>query len=307
MSSNIQNSVKLSKWLYILFWSQVLIQVVLPSLNGSFHLKENRFLSFLVPVESNESVELVDPAHFTLCCPGGGFAGFWFTLGRLSVLEEKGPIGFLSSASASDMNHVDRKRTNYTQETEAVSNETSKQIHYHCYSAGCVGVVSNLMKYSVNQVFDMALTSRKRWKNGEMNRFQIVEDFIDQMLMHNGHAKLSNSTLSRIHVVSTKLNLQSLNPFEAVSTTPNSIDELKTLLLQTSFIPFVTGDGLYYSTGDSTEKYVDGAFSIFQHDKCQARLDIPNQPKLLLNTWNMNLALEDAKSFWEMGLGFDEY
>ena len=188
-----------------------------------------------------------------------------------------------------------------------IPNEHSKQIHYHCYSAGCVGVVSNLMNFSVNQVFDMALTSRERWKKGKINRFQIVEDFIDQMFNDHRHAKMSNNTLSRIHVISTRLNLKSINLFEAVSTSPSSIDELKTLLLQTSFIPFVTGDGLYYSTSSSDEKYIDGAFSTFQHDKCHAALDIPLQSKLLLNIWNMNLAREDAESLWEMGLEFDDF
>ena len=325
-AARILKGTNLPKWIYILFWVQVLTHIVQPDLDSCFPLKQNRILSFFLPEAVDNKVQPVESDVMTLCCPGGGFAGFWFTLGRLFSLEKRASIDLLVSANGGK--GLEDKRRNLTlfgeEEGKDISEldishsrNSNKPIHYYCYSAGCIGVVSILKNYSVNQVFDMALTTRERWKKGYISRYQVVEDFIDQMLdpedgssdddihKHAGTTRMTNSMLSRIHVVTTKLNLQSLNIFEPVSTSPGSVSELKTLLLQTSFIPFVTGDGFWYSTNSSQEKYIDGAFSSYQHDTCHALLDIPNDPKLLWNTLNMNLLREDAELFWQMGLEFD--
>ena len=332
MFAGIQGSNKLTKYLYILYWIQVFTRFVLPGLDTFFQLKDFRIVSFFLPVLSHRTIQPLDLEDFelesdviTLCCPGGGFAGFWFTLGRLFDMEKRGSIDLLSSEVPGfgrgvledvreNVTLFDLELGTHNQET---MREIKKPVHYHCFSAGCLGVVSILQNYTFDNVFDMALASRLRWKKGVISRYQVVEDFIDQILniptiesprneTFEHKTRITSGALSRIHVITTRLNFRLLNTFEPVLTNPSNLSELKTLLLQTSFIPYVTGDGFWYKNNQSLQdKHLDGAFSSSQHDKCQSHLSLPFESKLLWNTLNIDLLREDAQLLWQMGLNFD--
>jgi hypothetical protein len=78
--------------------------------------------------------------------PGGGFSGFWFTLGRLQSLP------------------------------------TPTSMNYYCYSAGCLGVVATLVNRSMNEMLDSALEIQSKWDRAEISRFSVVPLFLDDLL-----------------------------------------------------------------------------------------------------------------------------
>lgn len=343
----------------MIFWIQMLIQIFLPVLDTFFHLEDLPLLSRMVlpkkMIQSHHAftgtgADETREEVLSLCCPGAGFAGFWFTLGRLFAMEKRESLDVHSSWGILEQHYEgDDKRlslleniswvdgTYYEDEPVlAVDNlnnhnnnsiisssdsdlvDNNQPIHYHCFSAGCLGVVSILQNYTLSHVFDMALTSRERWKKGEITRYQVVEDFVNQLLeiptlndternVKKERLVMSGSALSRIHVITTRLNFSSWNLFQQVTTSPRTIHELKELLLQTTFIPFATGDGFWFQSSSTASqgKYIDGAFSAFQHEKCHVHLALPFDAKLLLNALNINLHREDAELLWHKGLEFD--
>ena len=99
---------KLHKWIYVLVFLQVSTHIVLPGLLPL----QNRFFSFPMPGNAENKIVPVESDVMTLCCPGGGFAGFWFTLGRLSSMEGRGSIEILGSSEG--RKGVPEERRNHT-------------------------------------------------------------------------------------------------------------------------------------------------------------------------------------------------
>ena len=114
------------------------------------------FLSmFLEPygAEFSTSVEQEPGESTNVYIPGAGFSGFFYTLGRLQALHN-------------------------------TSSHSSTAYEYYCFSAGCLALVTSLLKLSIDSAIELAHTSRNQWIVGEISRYDVVGNFVDGLLYH---------------------------------------------------------------------------------------------------------------------------
>lgn len=170
----------------------------------------------------------------TIYVPGVGFSGFWFSLGRL----------------------------------KSIPDPTSK--HYVCFSAGCLGSVAILNGFSVDEMACMAQSAQLSWKDGHINRYEVVSNFVDGLVYRkfpigpsgdtldclgrldllgddkNGDDNLDNASiienatttkldnnadlLSRLHILTTNTSMK------ASMRSPRSLLELREMLIQTTWM-----------------------------------------------------------------------
>jgi len=93
---------------------------------------------------------------------GGGFSGFWFSLGRLQSRPLKNSDTFV------------------------------------CYSSGCLGVVSTLTGQGMMDLYKVASELQNNWQIGELHRYHVVGDFVDRLLEGHGN---QTDWLNRLHIV----------------------------------------------------------------------------------------------------------
>jgi len=192
---------------------------------------------------------------------GGGFGGFWFILGQLYKLNKESEIK-----------------------------------NYVCYSAGCLGAVSILANRTFDDLFDSALDIQTNWKSGSMSRFDAVEHFVDILLGNS--SQIDVSAFSNVHILTST---PKSGGWEMHQNIAGDMDHLKTLLVQTTWIPFLTGDHIWHpATG-----HMDGGFSKLQHPTCNIQVSLPWDWNLLVNTMNINMAKEEAIRYWDLGLNYD--
>lgn len=194
--------------------------------------------------------------------PGAGFSGFWYTLGRLRSIPDPSAHNF------------------------------------YCYSAGCLGVVAAMNGLDVEEVYDAAASMQTQWKTGEISRFDVVGGFVDYLLDRAAAANNNETSmdLSLLNVLTTakdgwfgvRVSVQ----------TPSNLDNLRTLLLQTTWIPYAVGDGLWH------HGHMDGGAAALFHPKCEVHLDLPLDLDLLSNIVNVNLGREKVFQFWKKGLAY---
>ena len=188
---------------------------------------------------------------------GGGFSGLCFIHGRLTTLED--PL----------------------------------EQNYVCYSAGCVSVFATLCNYTYQELHVVSQQVQQDWRDGKLSRYNMVEQFLDYMLEHAPSEEHHlERILSTVHIMTS---IPSTHGFQAVMTTPGTKAELKTLLLQTTWIPTVTGSHFAY------KGHLDGFFSRAQHPQCQHQLGIPPWPKILANVLNVNIDPDTVETLWTMG------
>ncbi|KAG7363886.1 hypothetical protein IV203_037087 [Nitzschia inconspicua] len=236
--------------------------------------------------------------------PGGGFSGFWFTLGRLSAL----------------------------------SFEQAQQETFVCYSAGCLGVVATLLQHfqrehdllllqqqqqqqqpqppqhgildlssdpsrpSVvsgpghQELYSMARAIQLEWLDGSLHRYEVVEAFIDRMMdilavtilssdEHSGNNTMVESPLYQrfLHTIQNNLFVVTSVPMTSTDTAPesnrrgllqatlqrpNDLASLKRMLLQTTWIPMAVGSSF------SHQGHLDGAFTVWQHPSCRRNVGL---------------------------------
>ncbi len=202
--------------------------------------------------------------------PGAGFSGYWFTLGRL----------------------------------KSIPDPASKS--YYCYSAGCLGVVATLADKSMQEMSDLAFDVQRKWKEGVLDRYDVVSHFVDGLLFDSS---IKNTTapimsdanlLSKINVITTA----KANPMgvRSVIRTPQSIDELRDMLLHTTWIPWATGNGLWVEDVLTGNHHMDGAFSATTHPRCSHHLGLPFMLDLFLNILNVNLGRDKVETYWNAGI-----
>jgi hypothetical protein len=85
--------------------------------------------------------------------PGAGFSGYFYTLGRLQALHD-------------------------------TSSHSSKAFEYYCFSAGCLALVTSLLKLPIDSAIEIAHSSRNQWIMGEISRYDVVGHFVDDLLFH---------------------------------------------------------------------------------------------------------------------------
>uniref|UniRef100_A0A6U9YJ69 Uncharacterized protein n=1 Tax=Pseudo-nitzschia australis TaxID=44445 RepID=A0A6U9YJ69_9STRA len=272
--------------------------------------------------------------------PGGGFSGFWFSLGRLQSLQHPRDERFV------------------------------------CYSAGCLGVVSVLWNHFIDnrtataavadtttkkknqheRLYDNARSAQLEWQTGRMHRYRVVETFIDGLLDplletdestsqafleivretvqvvttvfgDDGERSNSNSNHNK-RDAEPSLPWSSLIP-RAKLQRPTDVASLKRLLLQTTWIPLATGSSLTHGG------HMDGAFSMLQHPRCRKTVGLApsafaanaktgasaasaaaaalppslyesfeKSAILWTNTLNVNLNKRDVERLWSTGLEY---
>lgn len=274
------------------------------------------------------------PSHDVENCiyvPGGGFSGFWLSLGRLQSLEN--PV-----------------------------NET-----FVCYSSGCLGVVAALLQHCefsrngtaadmgdhqhYHDVYEMARSIQLQWQSGKRHRYRTVEVFINLLLAKLDEDFDETSTTIFLDAIRNKVNIlttafddesigsgydmvqnsssglhsspqpqlplpQSILP-RAFVRRASDIASLKRLLLQSAWIPLATGSSWTH------RGHMDGFFSMAQHPKCSrsvSMISVANTPhtssqprdswlnstrKLVLlfgNLLNVSLRRDDVAILWRIGI-----
>lgn len=228
---------------------------------------KNRFIAFgalvlsglaLAYSAATRTASPVEPG--SVFVPGAGFSGFWYTLGRLRSIPDPSAHNF------------------------------------YCYSAGCLGVVAALNGLDMEEVYDAALSMQTQWNEGEISRYDVVGGFVDYLLERAAANNETSMDLSLLNVLTTAKN--SWFGVRLSVQTPSSMENLRTLLLQTTWIPYAVGDGLWL------HGHMDGGVAAVFHPKCEVHLDLPLDLDLLGNIVNVNLGREKVFQFWEKGLAY---
>lgn len=162
------------------------------------------------------------------------------------------------------------------------------QYEFYCYSSGCLSLVLAFMNVTVERAFDTSYSIQQAWLQGNISRYQMVEWFLDDLL--EGHHE--PTFLPRIAVLLTSAK----KGVEIQSAT--NLSELRTLLKKTTWIPFVTGQGVMMHEDDF---YIDGGFSRVLHPECERTLPVPFTWKTLIYTLDPSFNRETALNFWSMG------
>ena len=266
-----------------------------------------------------------------LYIPGAGFSGFFFTLGRLHFLY---------------------------------NNTSNSHNEYYCFSAGCLALVATLMEVPLHDAVEMATKSRLRWLKGEIGRYDVVGDFVDELLDGESHNILDdthdfarhsvcNSSVFEVedaHVNANKdlpcdltngsnvfkwnqchkihRHLPDINIITSTWSkrhpmitqsirTPLTVLELKQMLIQTTWIPFVTGPKLgkedVFGVNHNDGAFVamlDGWNSLFRTNWItdtitQYALKLPWDAELIWHGLNIVLDREKAEHFWKKGFMHD--
>lgn len=188
--------------------------------------------------------------------PGGGFSGFWYTLGRLQAIQ-------------------------HPMERE-----------YYCYSSGCLAVVAMMQNYSRSETQRVALDIQKRWLNGNITRYEVVAAFVEDITENPP----DDSVLARIKIISS---VPTGNfGMKATIRTPTSVSELRTMLLQTTWIPYAIGKEVWYFG------HMDGAFTIEQHPVCEVSIRSPLSYLMVANALNVHLQPGDVELLWKTGFNW---
>jgi hypothetical protein len=191
---------------------------------------------------------------------GGGFSGFWFSMGRLRSIPNP------------------------------------RERNFVCYSAGCLASVASLSNSSMEELYDIASTTREQLLSGERHRYDIVEFFVDGLL-EGADSEVLTDSLDRLHILTSVTDPQSTLPMARMQT-PSDLRHLKTLLLQTTWIPQAIGSHFAH------HGHLDGFFSAFQHPKCNDVIGLAWDFELRVNALNPNIRSGAVAKFWNMGLEY---
>jgi hypothetical protein len=175
--------------------------------------------------------------------------------------------------------------------------------NFYCFSAGCLGLVASLKGIAMEEVHSAAMNAQTRWQTGEIERYEVLTSFVDFLVNHN----VANETidtgiigeqhmpfLNRLNVLTTVRDGRV--GLKTSTRTPTSVDSLRTLLIQTAWIPFVVGNALFH------EDHMDGAFYLLGHPRCEHSIGLPGNLDILANILNVNLAADKVQKFWKMGI-----
>jgi hypothetical protein len=166
-----------------------------------------------------------------------------------------------------------------------------------------------------------ASSSRDRWIEGEISRYDVVEDFVDRILS-NVHLNAKFETaldtnnihchLPKINVITSSWDTTAM--LSQSTQTPRSLDHLRLLLIQTTWIPYVTGSTLGKIDDETGMYHNDGALAgLFQNifsssngplgrpSRHDYSLLLPWKLSLLLNSLNLGLDHDRAIYYWEEG------
>lgn len=196
----------------------------------------------------------------TVCVPGRGFSGFWYSLGHLHAMRD----------------HV-----------------LNDSRDYYCYSSGCLSVTASMSNRTVDELIDVAVKAQELWRDGNISRFDIVEVFLDNIVP----SLTNNGVIDKLHILLTTTGVG------GTARRAHTLDELRDLLIQTTWIPFVTGSSLWVED-DQGRYHMDGAFSTTLHPPCTHQIGAPNSYEMVVNSLNPSLSSTKAKEYWQAGFQY---
>lgn len=162
-----------------------------------------------------------------------------------------------------------------------------------------LGILAVLMNNTADSVMDAALSSQRKWQEGRITRFDLVEDFLEGLVpgQHDrGEDQLLSQALSRIRVLVTT----GKNGVEILRASDR--EELLDLSIKTTFVPALTGWGFLL---DEQDVYLDGGFSRFLHPECEHQLELPVVWETLVHTFTPSLSRETIQELWNAGYEYE--
>ena len=186
---------------------------------------------------------------------------------------------------------------------------------------------------SVDDVYEKAYGIQQSWLAGNMTRFEIVEEFlqnlfeesdkednqIHEIINANGttfddyEQQQQNCSINhsgRIEQLLPKLKILVTSRGNGVEVIqPRTRSELVAALKQTTWIPFVTGEGVMRPDSEKEtameEFYLDGGFSRVLHPECAYDLRVPNTWVNMMYTLHPGMSQGQVNELWEAGRNFD--
>lgn len=166
---------------------------------------------------------------------------------------------------------------------------------YYCYSSGCLSLVLALLNTTVDAAFSACADAQRDWLDGQISRFELVDNILDKLVLEVEPHRLEPH-LPRLNII--------------VSTTKDGAqvhqasnrDELMDLLIKTTWIPLVTGQGIL---NVDNERYLDGGFSRVLHPPCQHTAAVPITWDTLVHAFNPGFGRETTFSLYAMGQAAD--
>ncbi|CAB9500655.1 unknown protein [Seminavis robusta] len=243
-------------------------------------------LSWMIRGATKQEHAVKDP-NTCLYVPGGGFSGFFYNIGHLQATSTAKPTSANKLIAGSENDNGDTD--------------------YYCYSAGCLATTAALGNITVYDVYGACMDIQDLMWTGDISQFEVVEEFVDYLISTGRERTLNDAALAKMHIITTVVlpaeGWLSLPKLETVVRTPQSLEELKEMLLQTAWIPGVTGNGLV------SDDHLDGGLTIFSHPDCPSAVEPPQ----LTWTWEslafyanalfgVNMSKEQAERFWSAGV-----
>ena len=241
---------------------------------------------------------LLTPPERLFLIVGNGYSGFFYTLGWLRSLEE--------------------------------AHGSEEDFTYQCYSGGCLALVAHLLDVELEVALDLAIGSRERLLAGDIGRYEVVERFVDGLLdfaktthevvIENDHCPTmvcqamldrnetrSTEWFSRLSIITSSWSYNNTYFLEKNVRRPSSTEDLKSLLLDTTFIPFLTGE-TFGRAKSNLAQHNDGALAVWfdnligrQSSSSGHVLRLPKTLLLWSNIFNMWLDRKTAVQIWNEG------
>jgi hypothetical protein len=246
------------------------------------------------------------PTNNCIYVPGAGFSGFWFTLGRLQSLPDPlaetfycysaGCLAAVSTLNGFSMEQVSTLAR--TLQHEWATGQTSR---YHVVPKFVDGLVVRKRRDE---------SSAPHPNNNNNNNMLDTDTYPTTTVVNTTTTTTTTSGtmarddehppawLSQLKVITTKPNHKDGWGVQTAIRTPTSMADLRKLLVQTAWIPLVTGDELLY------QGHMDGAFDTAHHPKCDKTLGLPADWVLISNILNVNLDKASLERLWRKGMAY---
>jgi len=189
-----------------------------------------------------------------------------------------------------------------------------------------IGILSVFLNRSLDDVYNFASNAQNAWrKEQKISRFDLVDYFFDELVPQtiDDHDFGSNNTTTTSTSTIANTNLESFLPRIKILVTTISDgyqvveaknrQELKEHIMKTTFVPYLTGWGLFLRTNtnddddDDMQFYLDGGFSRMLHPKCDIELHVPIMIETLFDTFNPSLTHKQVTKLYKKGYEYELY
>ena len=155
-----------------------------------------------------------------------------------------------------------------------------------------------LMDQTGEDTVSFGLDAQNRFLAGSMPWLNATEEMITNMLHHHRqNTPRQTKFLRRMHIMTTTYDQGWWQPPRLAIRTPSTMEELGDMLLQTSWIPFVTGFGW------TRNGHNDAVFLRWKHPRCVEKVAIQNDLDIYLNAANVLMPANRAQALFTRGFG----